>query len=76
MVELHTASEVIRAVGGTSAFGRWWGSDKRTVDSWRTRGFPSALYLSMSSRLRREHHINASPSAWNMRLEAHQQAAE
>jgi hypothetical protein len=72
-----TASDVIRAVGGPSAFGRWWGADRRRVDSWGRRGFPANLYLSMSDRLQREHSINASPAAWNMRPEgAHQQAAE
>lgn len=65
-----TSSDVIDAVGGTRAFAQWWGTNEPRVSTWRRRGFPSALFLAMSERLRKERQINAAPTAWNMRLEA------
>jgi hypothetical protein len=71
MVELQTAADVIRQLGGTSKFGREWGRalrqppvDRRVVDSWRTRGFPASLFFEMSNWLRSQHHLDVTPAAW------------
>jgi hypothetical protein len=59
------ASAIIDLLGGTSAFGRWWGADKRKVSRWRREGFPTKTYIDMSQRLLNERGIEAPVSAWN-----------
>ena len=61
----ETASEAIEAVGGTGVFAKWWGVSPANVSIWRKRGFPADKHAIMSARLRDDHRITVSPSAWN-----------
>lgn len=61
-----SAAEVIDAVGGTNAFARWLGVDRRLASVWRLRGFPAKRYKAITGRLRKEHRIVVADEAFNL----------
>jgi hypothetical protein len=67
MRQISTSNDAIDAVGGTRKFARWWGSSDATVSAWRSRGFPARTFCPMQERLREDHNINVTPTAWGMR---------
>lgn len=71
---LKTAPEIIDLVGGTAKFAAWYGVSPQCVSAWRKRGFSARTYVDMSARLRDEHQIVASASAWKMKAEEQERA--
>jgi hypothetical protein len=64
MRNLKTSREIITAIGGPTKFARWWGTSVKCAWAWKERGFPPKTHSAMSERLRKEHGIEAPPSAW------------
>jgi hypothetical protein len=63
---LQTASDVIDALGGTTAFATRFGITPQVASKWRMRGFPASTYPVLSGFLRSQG-IEAAPSAFTFK---------
>ena len=69
MSELHTADEVVKALGGTKAVADLLGRTDPAVSNWRKAGqFPAHTYLLIKDRLEKIGHF-APDSLWAMSVE-------
>jgi hypothetical protein len=69
MKRLNTTSEVIDALGGTTAFARLSGKKAQHVTNWRASGrFPAELFL-VHSRILGENAIEAPVSLWGIKTD-------
>ena len=67
MRELHSAAEVIDALGGTAATARIAGRKDQHVSNWRASGrLPADTFLILQAELR-ERTLSAPPSIWGIR---------
>ena len=64
--QLHSAAQVIDALGGTQAVADMFGLGYRAAWNWRIRGLPSDTYAAMSAELKRRGFF-ASPALWSQR---------
>lgn len=68
MRTLHTADQIIRALGGLDAVVEMTGTNKKQAWNWsgRAKVFPSAYYVMMQRELQRRGY-KADPSLWSQK---------
>ena len=64
MKQLHTSSDVIDALGGTSATARRLGCDPRVVSNWRKSRLPARTYPIIKSALEEVGEFDAPDTLW------------
>jgi hypothetical protein len=72
--DLHTAGEVIDALGGTAATARLTGRNPQHVSNWRASGrLPADTFLILQAELR-EREKQAPPAIWGIKEPSNSQA--